>query len=138
MKLNRIAYKDLNARQQENYNFQKIAAILADYGYNCLRLTDDWEGADFIACHIDGDTFLKVQLKGELSFAKKYIDKNIWIAFRVGAGCYLCPHDEILKALMARNIIRGTKSWDVDGWYTFPSLPKKHADILDPYKIDPV
>jgi len=52
-----VNYKDLNARQKEDHNFQKVAARLADYGFNCLRLTDDWQGADFIACHIDGETF---------------------------------------------------------------------------------
>ena len=50
--LKKIPYKDLNSRQKENYNFQKVAGELADYGFNCLRLTDDWQGADFIACHI--------------------------------------------------------------------------------------
>jgi len=60
----RVAYSDLNSRQKENYNFQKVAARLADYGFNSIRLTDDWQGADFIAVHIDGETFLKVQLKG--------------------------------------------------------------------------
>jgi len=27
----------------------KVAAALADYGYNSMRLNDDWQGADFIA-----------------------------------------------------------------------------------------
>ena len=62
--MQKIEYKDLNSRQQENYNFHKIAADLAEYGYSCMWLNDDWQGADFIANHIDGDTFLKVQLKG--------------------------------------------------------------------------
>ena len=62
----RVDYRELNSRQKENYNFQKVAGRLADYGFNCLRLSDDWQGADFIACHIDGETFLRVQLKGRL------------------------------------------------------------------------
>ena len=41
-----IPYTDLNSRQKENYNFHKVAARMADYGFNCLRLTDDWQGAD--------------------------------------------------------------------------------------------
>ena len=73
----RIKYEDLNSRQQENYNFQKLASKLADYGFNCLRLSDDWQGADFIACHIDGKTFMKVQLKGRLSIEKKYDGKDV-------------------------------------------------------------
>ena len=47
MKLEKIKYKDLTPRQQEQYNFQKVAAKLADYGFNCIKLTDDWHGADF-------------------------------------------------------------------------------------------
>lgn len=60
MQLNKILYKDLNARQKENYNFHKVAAALADYGYNSMRLNDDWQGADFI--DVKGDEMIKVQL----------------------------------------------------------------------------
>jgi|TARA_B110000240_G_C13309125_1_gene371946 hypothetical protein len=52
---------------------------LADYGYNSLRLNDDWQGADFIA--VNGDNMLKVQLKGRFTVDKKYIGKSILIAF---------------------------------------------------------
>lgn len=79
--LEKNIYQHLNSRQKENYNFHKVAAVLADYGYNSLRLTDDFEGADFIALHKDGEQFLKVQLKGRLTFAKKYLNKGIYIAF---------------------------------------------------------
>ena len=57
-----VTYEDLKPKQKENYNFAKISAVLADYGYVTMRISDDWEGADFIAHHHDG-TFLKVQLK---------------------------------------------------------------------------
>ncbi len=65
--LQRIRYAELSAKQREIYNFQKIAAILADYGYNCIKLADDWQGADFLAYHKDGEQTLKVQLKGRVS-----------------------------------------------------------------------
>ena len=64
MALSRIAYHDLNARQQENYNFVKLSAVLADYGFVTMRLSADWQGADLIAQHVDGATFLKIQLSG--------------------------------------------------------------------------
>jgi hypothetical protein len=79
--LEKIQYKDLNARQKENYNFHKVADLLADFGYNCLRLNDDWEGADFIALHKDGIGHLKVQLKGRLTLDRKYIKKDNFVAF---------------------------------------------------------
>lgn len=115
LKLKRIRYKKLNARQMENFNFQKVASTLADYGFNCIRLSDDWEGADFIACHIDGNTFLKIQLKGRLTFQEKYNGKNIYIAFNACEKCnkcgrcncnegrkwYIYPHDELQKKFLA-------------------------------------
>jgi hypothetical protein len=33
---------------------QKVAAILGDYGFNCIKLADDWQGADFLPYHKDG------------------------------------------------------------------------------------
>lgn len=77
MKLERIDYSRLNSRQKENFNFQKVSAVLADYGFVTLRLSDDWQSADFIAQHIDGVTFLRVQLKGRLTFERKYQGKGL-------------------------------------------------------------
>lgn len=139
MKLKRIDFNGLNTRQRENYNYHKVAAHLADYGFNCVRIADDDERRktiDFIADHIDG-TVLKVQLLSELGFAKKYMKKQIWIAFidRDDGSFYLYPHDEVLAAFMERDVIADTKSWVADKWYTYPSVPKKHADLLAPYKI---
>ena len=39
--LQQINYSDLNSRQRENYNFQKLSAVLADFGFATLRLSDD-------------------------------------------------------------------------------------------------
>jgi hypothetical protein len=80
--LKRIEYSKLNARQKENHNYQKVSALLADYGFVTLRLSDDWRGADFIAQHIDGETFLKVQLKSRLTLRQDYVGKDLFVAFR--------------------------------------------------------
>jgi hypothetical protein len=88
-KLDRITYSKLNARHKENYNFLKVSAILADYGYMTMRLSADWQGADFIAQHIDGETFLKVQLKSRLAFYKKYRKKGLYVAFCYGGQLVL-------------------------------------------------
>lgn len=130
-----IEYADLNARQKENYNFQKISAVLADFGYVTMRLTDDWQGADFIAQHIDGQTFLKVQLKGRLTFNKKYLDKQIHIAFPHKSDWYLFDHDELLAKILEETQIARTDSWQSKGGYSFPSLGKKVRPLLEPYLI---
>jgi hypothetical protein len=124
----RINYDELNARQKENYNFQKVAARLADYGFNSIRLTDDWQGADFIAVHKDGETFLKVQLKARLAVQPKYIGKNIYIAFLAGRDLYVYEHDAFVNFLEERgNANGGEAAWvrQVGGsWPTPPSWAK--------------
>ena len=76
IKLEKISYNKLSTRQKENYNFQKVASALSDHGYQCIKLSDDWQTADFIAQHIDGKTFIKVQLKAGLTISKKYLGKK--------------------------------------------------------------
>ena len=79
----RVKYAELNAKQKEVYNFQKIAALLADYGFNCVRLSHDWKGADFLALHMPSDDVIRVQLKARLTVDRKYENKGLWIAFRL-------------------------------------------------------
>lgn len=131
----KVLYSELNSRQQENFNFQKVSAHLADYGYNCLRLSDDWQGADFIACHIDGNRFLKVQLKGRLTIQKKYIGKDIYVAFNHKGTWYVYPHDRVMKQLLQSGTAGTSTSWLNDGGYSWPSLSVAILKILEPYKI---
>lgn len=131
----RIDYKDLNSRQKENYNFQKVAGELADFGYNCLRLNDDWQGADFIACHIDGNRFLKIQLKGRMTISAKYAGKDIHIAFLDGDDCYVYPHDEIMQAIFDLGKVGSTVAWQKGQSYDWPSLPVWARTMLQRYKV---
>ncbi len=131
----KIKYSELNARQKENFNFQKVAAKLADYGFNCLRLTDDWQGADFIACHIQGNDFLKVQLKGRFTINSKYRGKEIYIAFLDGDDCYFFPHDEVLANVLEKGIINNSESWKVKGGYSWPNLSGWAKDMLGKYQV---
>lgn len=91
----RVAYRSLNSRQKEAFNFQKVSAVLADYGFTTIRLTSDWRGADFIAQHLDGSTFLKVQLKSRLTFENKYLKQGLFICFPHGEEWFLYPHDSL-------------------------------------------
>src|ERR1035438_9052190 len=88
----KVRVESLNAKQKELFNFQKIAATLADYGFNCIKLADDWQGADFLAYHINGTTTLKVQLKSRVTINQKYCEKHIWIAFPKKDLGYLIEH----------------------------------------------
>ncbi len=135
MSFKKIEYKELNARQKENYNFHHVAAVLVEYGFACLWLNDDWQGADFIANHVDGEVFLKVQLKGRLTLDKKYRGKNIFVVFRENNQWYLYPHDEMMKKLLKKGFMKGAKAWDEKGNYSWARVPKTILTILNSYKI---
>ena len=76
---NKIIYSELSPKQKEIYNFQKISAYLADYGFNCIKLSDDWNGADFLAYHLN--SIFKLQKKSKLQyFYKMFICGNFVIA----------------------------------------------------------
>ncbi len=128
--LQKVNYNQLNPRQKENYNFAKISSLLADYGFSSIRLCDNWQGADFIAIHIDGQTMLKVQLKGRFTLDKKYLEKNIWIAFPEDNNWYLYPHDDAVNHMTANSQFSGTTSWQNNGTYHWPVTPQVAAPIL--------
>ena len=118
-KLTKIRYGDLNSRQKENYNFHRVASVLAEYGFNSIRLSDDWEGADFLAYHKDGNNTLKVQLKGRTAIYKKYKGKDLHMCFRIDDLWYLVPHDDLVEivkttspsALKSSSWAKGSYSW---------------------------
>lgn len=127
----KITYSKLNARQKETYNFQKVSAIFADFGYTTMKLSDDWMGADFIAISFDGKRYLKVQLKGRLTFEKKYQGKEIFICFHDEKNdCwYVYDHDKTLKKFLSG--IENSISWKLKGGYSFPYLNEKAKKYLE-------
>lgn len=128
----KIEYKNLNARAKEMYNFQKVSAVLANYGYTTMWLNNDWQGADFIAVHIDGTTDLKIQLKGRLAFDKKYIGKNIYMCFIENEITYIYPHDEFLEELAFQNT---DNTWLQHGRWSMPKLTKAKHKLMQKYII---
>jgi len=130
----RVKYADINSRQQEIFNFQKVSGLLADFGFATYRLTDDWNGADFLAVHFDGSSFLRVQLKGRLTFEKKYQGKDLWVCFRHAGLVYLYPHDGLLAEALKVTNIGNTKSWlKSNGGYSSRTPPKSLEEKLKPY-----
>ncbi|MDA5094219.1 hypothetical protein O2N63_08970 [Aliiroseovarius sp. KMU-50] len=137
MKKVRVDYKDLNDRQKENYNFQKVAARLADYGYNSIRLSDDYNGADFIALHIDGESMLRIQLKGRMTFHEKYYGKGLYIAFRQDEDVYVYPHDALREEMLVNGYTEASNSivWVEKGSRSWRRVPQKLLPLLEKYKL---
>ena len=126
-----IQYESLPAKYQEAYNFQKAASILADHGFITNLLQYDWEGADFIAMHINGD-YLKVQLKARIHTSPIYVGKDIYIMFeeKLRKNWYFYPHDELWNYTL--------KKYDSSTTYAreglnHGSLTQWMLEWLDPY-----
>ncbi|HUK99882.1 MAG TPA: hypothetical protein VLX29_03410 [Nitrospirota bacterium] len=132
MKLEKINYDDLNPKAQEMFNFQKVSAKLADYGFITMWFNNDWQGADFIAVHVDGSTYLKVQLKGRLSVSRKYVGKDIYICFISDGDTYLYPHDLILNEIESRI---SDKTWLEKGTWSTPKITQENKQLLKPFLL---
>lgn len=128
--LNKIAYSELNVKAKEIYNYQKVSAVLADYGFTTMWLNNDWEGADFIAVHLDGFTSIKVQLKARLYFDFKYLNKDIYICFREDEQTYLYPHDELLDSIPIYK-----KAVENKGFRHLNRIPTIYKELLEKYKL---
>ena len=99
---------------------------MADYGYDSMRLNNDWQGADFIA--VKNDEMLKVQLKGRFTVDKKYIDKEIYIAFIENNIVKIYDHDEAVN--MLPDNIKQSDSWNKHGGYSWGKTPKIYDTII--------
>lgn len=124
--LKKTNYSSLNSKQKENYNFHKVASALADYGYDSMRLNNDWQGADFIA--VGNNNMLKVQLKSRFTISKKYIGKEILIAFIENDIVKIYYHDEVISKLSDN--IKSSDSWLLKGSYSWGKTPKIYDNII--------
>ena len=135
MKLKKIEYSKLNSRQKEIFNFQKVAGYLADYGFNCIKLADDWQGADFLAYHKDGSSTLKIQLKSRTFIAKKYLKKSLYMAFPIRGVWHLIEHDELVTLVKKHTTWLTSVSWRERGGYSSTNPNPQLVAALGGFKI---
>jgi len=138
----KISYESLKKKQREIYNFQRVSAVFAEYGYSITPLRDDIEFADFVAVPFIKNEKKKplwVQLKGGFTAWKEYFDKNLYICFfdRNTKTWYLYPHDKLYKEF-EDEFRKRAKNWDSKGYTSSgeTSVPTFLIDALDKYKID--
>lgn len=135
-------YSKLDGKQKEVYNFHCIAALLAKCGFATYPIRDDWNGGDMIARHMTNGETIIVQLKSRMSFDKKYLGKNIWLAFPDADGAYAFPHDAFLASYQEARRARGkplddNDSWNVDGKVSWKSPTRELRAMLEPYRLEP-
>ena len=119
------AYEQLNAKQKEQYNFHFASQKLMENGYDIVWLSNDWLGADFLA--VREEETLKIQLKGRFTVDKKYIGKDLWVAFIEDGKIKLYKHD--LAVSMLTDNVKSSVSWQ-KGTYTWNVTPKHYYSII--------
>ncbi|MHB1220086.1 MAG: hypothetical protein ACYC1L_18020 [Alphaproteobacteria bacterium] len=99
----------LSTRSIEMRNRLGLINLAFEQGYVAYLPVVD-EGIDLILYSEPKRRFIKVQLKGRWTIDKKYIGRNILIAFSEGENWYLAPHDAMVKIAkqlgFARNWMR--------------------------------
>jgi hypothetical protein len=104
---------------REVINRNIVVSLALEQGFNAYLPVYDG-GIDFILCRESDGQLLQVQLKGRLMIDKKYIGRNIWMAFPISDDWYLMPHDKILALAEADGKTTRSKSWAESGAYSWP------------------
>ena len=142
MAFGRISYSEgtgKSSKQIETYNFHKAAAVLVEYGFDCIRTADDWVGADFLAHHKESGETLMVQLKTALVIDKKYCHlPNLYMCFPLdGTGrWYLIKHSVLLQ-LVRDHSGHWLKSrrWEQQGLYWSYRANERMREELELYSL---
>ena len=142
MNLQHIQYIELNPLQKEAFNFQKAAAVLAEYGFTCIwNKTAD--GTDFLAKHKDGET-LRVQLTSRLVIDKKWQGKDLFVLFPVQRNrhakrtWYLVCHDSLVGLIADSSEFASwlqSDSWRCDGRYSRETPPEEFLEDLSAFAL---
>ena len=140
----RIDYKEgtgKSSKQVETYNFHKAAAVLVEFGFDCIRVSDDWEGADFLAHHKQTGKTLMVQLKTCLVIDRRY-DQNpdLYMCFPLDRpdNWYLLKHADLIKLVQEHSPQwLDTNGWKKQGLYWSWRGNAKMREALEPFAYRP-
>lgn len=103
---------------REVINRNIVVSLALEQGFNAFLPVYDG-GVDFILYHEESNVTRRVQLKGRWMIDRKYVGRDIWMAFPIGSDWYLMPHDEMLK-FAEEDRVTQTASWIEGGAYSRP------------------
>jgi hypothetical protein len=108
-------------------------SLALEQGYNAFLPVYDG-GVDFVLYRESDDQLRKVQLKSRWTIDRKYIGRDIWVAFPIGDTWYLMPHDKMVAAAEADGVTQ-TASWKDAGAYSRPRLSVAAIAHCEPYRF---
>ena len=99
----------------EVINRNIVVTLALRMGFNAFLPVYD-NGIDFILYRAADDRILKVQLKSRWTIDRKYLGRDLWIAFPAGEEWYLAPHDELVKSAPAS--VLASRAWKAGAYST--------------------
>ncbi|MEO6298642.1 MAG: hypothetical protein ABIO62_03300 [Paracoccaceae bacterium] len=81
---------------REVINRNALVTLALESGYNAYLPVYD-AGVDFILYREGDGDLRKIQLKGRWYIDRKYVGRDIWIAFFGAGAWYIAPHDELVR-----------------------------------------
>jgi len=118
---------------REVINRNIVVSLALAQGFNAFLPVYD-SGVDFILYQESDGVVHKVQLKGRWTIDRKYVGRDIWIAFPIGANWYLMPHDEMV-AIAEVDGAANSRSWLVGGAYSRPRPSKALIAACAPHRF---
>jgi len=121
---------------REVINRNTVVSLALEQGFNAFLPVYDG-GVDFVLYRESDGLLRKVQLKSRWTIDRKYVGRDIWIAFPIGPDWYLMPHDELVAAGELDGVT-STASWIEGGAY---SRPRPSASVIAkcaPYRFAPI
>ncbi len=122
---------------REVINRNVVVSLALQQGFNAFLPVYDG-GVDFILYRESDNTTRKVQLKGRWMIDKRYVGRDIWMAFPIGADWYLMPHDEMLRLAEADGKTTKSLSWIEGGAYSKPRPSVAAIAECVPYRFAPI
>jgi hypothetical protein len=118
---------------REVINRNIVVSLALAQGFNAFLPVYDG-GVDFILYRENDGLVRKVQLKGRWTIDRKYVGRDIWMAFPIAGYWYLMPHDEMVALAEADGVTK-TASWIEGGAYSRPRPSKVVVAACTPYRF---
>lgn len=125
-------YENLSGKEQEHYNYTIIANTLKDYNIQCLPISLDDDGPDFVAHNSRTRENINVQQKGRFWISSRYENQKLWMTFVKDGSVYLYNHDEVVDHMRNTKHVHKleTESYLTGkGWHT-KDIPSWMAEFI--------
>jgi hypothetical protein len=125
-----------SSQVREVVNRNTVVSLALALDFNVFLPAYDG-GVDFILYRESDNELRKVQLKSRWTIDRKYINRDIWVAFPIAGDWYLIPHDTMVADGKADGVTL-TASWLEKGAYSRPRLSAAAISQCAPYRFAPI